>query len=111
MEEVKKCPTCHTEVRSTDYFCFNCGANLKPKPPSFDIASQLTLYIKSLLLPPLGIYWAIPYLKQDSSKSKAVGILAIAITLVMLILTIVWTKQFVDNLNTQLNKQMTTFGY
>jgi hypothetical protein len=111
VEEKTKCPICHTEVKESDYFCFNCGANLKPKPPSLDIQSQLTLYLKSVLIPPLGIYWALPYLKQSNPKSKAVGCVAIVITIVMLVLATIWVKQLTDNFNKQLNNQLDILQY
>ena len=106
-----KCSQCHIDVRGSDYFCFNCGYNLKPKPPSTDFVSVMVLLLKSFILPPLGIYWGYSYIKQGDAKSKAVGFLAIAITVVMLILAFVWTKQFADTLNAQLGEQMNTLSF
>ena len=106
MEEKVTCPKCHVEVRTTDYFCFNCGVNLKPKPPSVSVTSQMILYTKSFLIPPFGILWAYPYLKQPNSKAKLVGVVAVVLTLVSLILAVYYTKVFVDSVNREINSQM-----
>ena len=109
MEE--ECLKCHVAVRSTDYFCYNCGNNLKPVPPSVSLIGQTTLYIRSVLIPPFGILWAIKYLKQNNAKSKIVGIVAIIFTLISLIICSILFKNFVNNLNNQVNEQLNLFGY
>ena len=109
MEE--KCLKCHVAVRPTDYFCYNCGNNLKPAPPSVFLVDQIVLYIKSVLIPPFGILWAIKYLRQDSVKSKIVGIVAIILTLASFIICLILSKNFVNNLNNQINEQLGSFNY
>jgi len=111
MPEKTTCPKCHLKVRSTDYFCYNCGENLKPKPPSTSLSAQLTLYLKSVLVPPLGIVWAVPYLKQKSGKSKMVGLITIMLTVIVLTLAAIWINNFFNQLNTQINEQMNGFYY
>lgn len=111
-ETVKtKCPRCHTELRASDYFCFNCGYNLKPKPPGTDKASLMGLFAKTFLLPPLGLYWGALYLKQSDRRSKIVGWLAIVGTIILLTLITIWTKHFADELNQQLDTQMTSLSF
>jgi len=109
MEE--KCFKCHVAVRLTDYFCYNCGNNLKPVPPSVSLVDQIALYIKSILVPPFGILWAIKYLRQDSGKSKIVGIVAIILTLTSLIICLILFKNFVNNVNNEVSKQLNSFSY
>lgn len=109
MEE--KCPKCHVAVKPTDYFCYNCGNNLKPAPPSISITGQLVLYTKSVLIPPFGILWAVKYLRHDNSKSKIVGIVAIILTLTSLIISSIMFKNFVDNVNNQVNQQLNSLNY
>lgn len=77
---VASCPQCHQPVREQDFFCPNCGKNLKPAPASTGIAKQLMLYVGSVLLPPLGYIWGIKYLLQKGGKAKVVGIVCILIT-------------------------------
>jgi hypothetical protein len=100
------CPKCHTQVRTSDYFCFNCGTNLKPVPPSTSAQAQIILYLKSILLPPFGVYWSIAYFKQKDAKSKAVGFIAIAVTLVALAILFILTNSLVKNINEQVNSQL-----
>ncbi len=106
MEESPICPSCHTEVRTNDYYCFNCGENLKPSPPSISASAQLKLYLKSAILPPFGLYWSIKYLKQPESKSKLVGVIAIVITLAIFIYLIVFTRNLVETVNEEVNRQL-----
>lgn len=100
------CSRCHIQVRPTDYYCFNCGKNLKPAPPKTDIVSQIFLYLKSFLLPPLGLWWALPYLKQKEFKFKLIGVIAIILTLVSIILAIKLTQDFSNILNEQINQSL-----
>lgn len=108
--EFAKCPKCHVEIRSTDYFCFNCGTTLKKKPPSLDVASQMWLYLKSALLPPFGIFWAIPYVKATDRKSKVVGIAAIAITLFVFFVSLVGSQKLMGQINQEINNQLNYGG-
>jgi hypothetical protein len=71
----------------------------------------MALYIKSILIPPFGILWAIKYLRQDSGKSKIVGIIAIVLTLTSLIICSILFKNFVSNVNKQVSEQLSSFGY
>ncbi len=98
------CLTCHTLVRFSDYFCFNCGKNLHEKPPSIAIVDQALLYIKCILLPPMGILWGIKYLKQPDQKSRIVGIAAIALTVIVLL----WVADYTMNIYTSVTKQLNT---
>jgi len=109
MEE--KCSKCHTAVKSTDYFCYNCGNNLRPSPPSLLLVDQIVLYAKSIILPPFGILWSIKYLKQDSDKSKMVGLTAIILTIISLVISIILFNNFIKSVNTQMNNQINSFNY
>lgn len=105
------CPTCHVPVRAIDYFCYNCGANLHPKPLDTSIGKQLMLYIGSVILLPFGIVWGFRYLKQPDSKSKLVGIITIIITIVTLIYVTVYTINFINAFQEELHRQLQDVGY
>ena len=105
------CPNCHSEVRPTDYFCFNCGKNLKPAPPVVTIASQVVLYAKSVLLPPLGIWWALPYLKANDQKSKIIGVVAVVLTFLSLLIAFKLTQDFISSLNEQVNEATNLYNF
>ena len=111
MDENTICSKCHINVRPSDYYCFNCGNNLKPKPPSISTSAQIILYIKSVLVPPFGIYWAIKYLKQPNRKSKIVGLIAIAVTMIAFIYLIIITNNFIKTINEAVNKQLNSSLY
>ena len=109
MEEELRCPVCHqVVVKSTDYFCFNCGKALRPKPLSTSIPSQISLYLKSLFLPPLGIIWGFRYLRQPDRASKIVCLITIILTVVILVWAVQFTVDFINTLNNQINNQLPT---
>ncbi len=106
MDEISLCPGCHVAVRPTDYFCFNCGKNLRAAPPGTTPADQIKLYLGSVFLAPMGIFWGLRYLRVDNGRSKIVGIIAMALSVVTLILVTRYTVNLVNTLNTQVEKQL-----
>lgn len=100
------CPQCHGVVRPTDYFCANCGKNLKAKPLSTSLATEIMYYAGSVLLPPLGFWWGIKYLKQDDTTSKRIGIISMVLTTISFIITSVWIVNYINKLNAQVGSQL-----
>lgn len=101
------CPHCKSNVSLLDFFCPTCGKKLKEKPLSTSWSKQLLVYLLSALLPPLGLWPAIKYLRQPDQKSKKIGTAAIILTVLSIILTI-WlsanlVNSFSDKIGSQLN--------
>lgn len=108
-EMTQLCGRCHVVVRPTDYYCYNCGKDLKPKPPDTSLVTQLLLYGGSIVLPPMGIIWGIKYMRFPSSKSQMVGFICIAITIILLVIIAIVSIQFINAVNDQVNSQMQNF--
>jgi hypothetical protein len=106
MEEILICPGCHQPVAPIDYFCPNCGKNLRPSPLSTSPASQILLYLKTIILPPFGFYWGYRYLRQSDTTSKIVGLITILITLVEIIWLTQTTIAAVNTVNQQVQIQL-----
>lgn len=100
------CPVCHTDVKTTDYYCFNCGKALKEKPKPVTLMAQIPLYIGSVLLPPLGIIWGVRYLRQEGTSSKVVGMIAIGLTVASMVGAVIFTVNIVNTVNEQVNEQV-----
>jgi len=100
------CPQCHTIVRPTDFFCANCGKSLKAKPLPTSLATEIMYYIGSLVLPPLGFWWGIKYLKQDGTASKRIGILCMVITTISFIVTSIWAVDTINKINAAVGGQL-----
>jgi hypothetical protein len=98
------CPKCHTVVRTTDYFCFNCGTNLRPAPPPTDAGSQFMLYLGSVFIPPFGILWGWKYLRSEDSKAKIVGYVACILTIISLIIGMIWVRNLMASVTSQVNQ-------
>src|SRR4030066_1000790 len=106
MENSVICPVCHTEVKPTDYFCSNCGKNLKPEAPSTSLNKQIIIYLESFFLPPYGIIIGLRYLKAGDSKSKTVGIISIVLTIISLLILIKFTLDLMNTVNNQLQNRI-----
>ncbi len=100
------CPQCHISVRATDYFCFNCGKNLRPAPPPTDISHQIQLYIGSVLLPPIGVIWGAKYLKAEDQKTRLIGWACIVLTGISLLIGTYLAIQTINTVNEQVNSQL-----
>lgn len=100
------CPQCHIAVRPEYYFCYNCGKNLKEAPPSISIEKQLMLYLGSIVLPPMGIIWAVKYLKQPAQKYKIVGITAIVLTVLSGVISTKLAIDYITKINEQVTNQL-----
>lgn len=109
MEGNPICPVCHVAVRATDYFCFNCGKNLHPKPLSTSIGKQFLIYIGSILLPPMGIIWGMRYLRQKGGASKGVGLTAIVITIIVLVMLMKYTTEAISLANKEVERQLNMY--
>jgi len=113
--DMNLCPSCHVQVRPTDYFCYNCGANLKPKPMSISIWMQIALYIGSAILVPFGIIWGYRYLRQPGTEAKMVGTISIIITIISTTIVTIYTINLINDVQRQVNegieKQLQNVGY
>ena len=110
MDEIISCSKCHQPIVSTDYFCPNCGKKIRSPPPSTSLSGQIVLYLKSLILPPLGFFWGYQYLRQPDKKSKLIGLFVIIITIIEIIWLIQVTVNIINTANQQINQQMNLYG-
>ena len=76
----KTCPSCQSLVTETEFFCPNCGKKLREAPLSTTVSKQIMYYVLSILLPPIGIWWAVKYLRQGGEIAKKIGIAIIILT-------------------------------
>ena len=103
MEDNIVCKVCKQPIQISWNFCPNCGNTLRERPLSTSLGKQLLIYSISLFLPPFGLGYALKYLKQDNSKSKAVGIIAILLTLLSIAGMIIAFKNLMDYYSKILN--------
>lgn len=100
------CSRCHVQVLAKDYFCFNCGNNLRPKPLSTSISTQIVYYVGSIVLPPMGVIWGIKYLRERNLKAKIVGLICIPLTVLVLAVAVNLAITLINTVNSQINSQM-----
>lgn len=112
MEVEELCPVCHRVVVPTDYFCPNCGKAIRQAPPSVTSTAQALLYLGSVFLPPMGLWWGYKYFRQPDRKSKIIGVVSAVLTIISLIVTTKLAVDFMSDLNSQVQSQMQNFqGY
>lgn len=85
------------------------GDQLKDKSLSVTVGRQVFIYLLSFLLPPLGMWPAVKYLKQDSEKSRMIGFIAIILTLISIAITVWFTADFISTFNQQLNNSLNLY--
>jgi hypothetical protein len=110
MDEIISCPSCHQPMKSTDFFCPTCGKNIRPRPLSTSVSSQIILYIKALLLPPMGFFWGYRYYRQSDTKSKLIGFVTILITIIEIIWITQSTLTAIHTINQQVAQQSALYG-
>jgi len=110
MDEILLCPSCHQSINSANYFCPNCGKKLHSPPPLTTISAQILLYLKTLLLPPFGLYWGYRYLRQSDSKSKIIGFIVIVVTIIEIIFLIQSIANIINDVNQQIFQQSQLYG-
>jgi len=109
MENQSKCRYCGENILLSDYFCPNCGKKLKDKPLSVTVGRQIFVYLLSFLLPPLGLWPGIKYLRQKDQKSRAIGFIAIILTIISTIITFWMALGFMNAFNQQLNSSLNLY--
>ena len=109
------CSTCHQPILPTYYFCPNCGAKLNSAPLSTSIATQIGIYLFSLILPSLCFmfisHWpAVKYVKSKDPKAKRIGVVAWTLLLLSTLVTfwfiISWTIQTTQSLSNSISSDL-----
>lgn len=70
------------------------------------IGRQIFVYLLSFLLPPLGLWPGIKYLRQKDEKSRMIGFIAIVLTIISTAIEIWVALGLVNTFNQQLNQQL-----
>ena len=100
---VMVCSTCNAAVPSSADFCPKCGRRLRTIPPATSVSRQTVVYLISFFVAPFGLWYAWKYLKQDDNKSKAIGVVAIALTIISVAITVRTTAGLFNSASQLLN--------
>ncbi|HLB51809.1 hypothetical protein A3F07_04720 [candidate division WWE3 bacterium RIFCSPHIGHO2_12_FULL_38_15] len=60
---------------------------------------KIKIYLLSIFLTPLGVYWFIKYFRSPNRDKRLVGYLSLVITLATLVVTIAITSSYLNVLN------------
>ncbi len=78
-------------------------------PPATTISRQIIVYLISFFLAPFGLWFAWKYLRQNDSKSKKIGVAAVALTIISVAITI-WAMAGLFNSVSPLLKSLSGLG-
>lgn len=109
MEPQSTCIYCKGNISSFDYFCPHCGKKIKEKLLPTTFGRQLSVYLLSVFLPPLGIWPAIKYLRQQDKKSKKIGLVTLLLTIISIVVTIWLTINFMNSFTRGLDNQLNLY--
>jgi hypothetical protein len=101
------CPFCHFTLNETFYFCPNCGKKINEPP--ITILKEISVYLISILLPPLGLWPGIKYLFSKNARTKRAGMIAIALTIISTVITLWLSVALFNNLSKSVNSQMNQY--
>lgn len=104
--DLHSCSRCHLPVLEDFYFCPHCGKKFRDPPVSTTVLKQIEIYVISILLPPLGLWPGIKYLKQENQKAKMIGSVAIILTIISIVITSWIALDMFNKFNATLNAQM-----
>ena len=110
MDQISFCPKCRQSIALNNYFCPNCGKKIRSPPPSTSASGLIVLFLKTILLPPFGLYWGYLYLRQPDNNSKIIGLLTIVITVIESVWLYFYTVNLVTALQSQLTQQLNYSG-
>jgi hypothetical protein len=102
----KFCPKCRSVILPNTNFCPSCGFKVKDPAVVMTLTKQVGLYLVSFLLPPLGLWPGIKYLKNPDEKIRHVGLIAIFLTVFSIIISIWAYVGFIKTINKTLNQQI-----
>lgn len=104
--EQNYCRVCKTSILPTYNYCPICGLKLKETEIIVSVSKQISVYLVSLFLPPLGLWPGFKYLTKGNEQAKHVGLIAIFLTILGIIISL-WTFfGIIHSVNNTLNQQI-----
>jgi len=64
------------------------------------------LFFGAILLPPFGIFWALPYIKEGETKYKIVGYALCGVTIISLLVVVQQTMQIINSVSSGVSGQL-----
>lgn len=108
-EKPTVCPQCHNLILPGSNFCQTCGLQLHAVTQAVSIGRQIYIYAISLLLPPIGIIWTFKYFRSHNSQPKKVAYIALALTIISIVVSTWLTMGFLNNVNQQVQQQLSPY--
>jgi hypothetical protein len=97
------CRQCQNPITENVYFCPNCGKKIKEPPFKLKWGNVFGILFASILLPPLGIFPGLRYLRYKELSAKILGLSAIILTLLFTFIMFYVFIGFFNNMNKTYN--------
>ena len=93
------CPRCSAAISPEMNFCPHCGKKFKDPTPSVSLHAQTLVYLMSLFLPPLGLWYVPRYFRLGTPAGRSIGLAIIFFTLLSLGISLWATTAIFEALN------------
>lgn len=100
------CPFCQAQLTDKSLYCSSCGRRVREKILPASLVFQLGIYLLSFFLPPLGLWPGFKYLKQINSKLRIIGVIAILLTFISIVISVILLFHLMNYVNQQVNSQL-----
>jgi len=102
------CPSCRAPIPlASAKYCPYCG---KLITTGTSVKEQVTVYLVSIFLPPLGFWYTYKYLRLTDPKARRIGWIATALTAVSLVAAI-WIGKATMDAYTKAMESYTNLGF
>lgn len=79
------------------------------KVPEISVPKQILIYFVSFFLTPLGLGWGLKYIRSNDRKTRIIGIISIALTIISILVLIQISKNFIDQYSKILNNLVPSY--
>ena len=95
---VRICASCQAIAPSAAVFCPKCGRSLSLSEPAISLGRQAALYLVAFLLPPLGLWPGLRYLRRPDDQARRVGAVCLLLTAISVFATLALTASLFASL-------------
>jgi len=104
------CPSCKKEIDDSVNFCPNCGQEFILEKKALSPVKKRRIYLASFFLSPLGLIWFFKYFRSDEKENKKVAYIALVLTLLPLIFTLIVSKKYISVMSTTMGTYKDNMG-
>lgn len=91
------CKYCGKDILPESQFCMHCGKENIPDPSRIQTLSAFRVYLMSVLLAPIGLYWFFKYRNSENLPDKKLAYAALYITIAVLLFSFIASSYVINS--------------